>query len=356
MEYVFLKHDGRCKWLENKILKGYMPTLLKKSWDPFGKKIYVIRDWLTNDGGRVGVDLQWLKSLGVPVVDTLQDLSEGMDYIVVNTGYDSIVHEEKQLRERGIEIIDLPCPFIRAVRRIFESADEKYQYVFLCESNHLLIKNYASLFPKDMILVQMANYRERIAEQSCGKPMYLIPYVTFLPVHALKIFDYIKTIFPYREHRMKETYCMWVKSSSSPIREIEELDQSLVKEIDEALVITTPGSTNKSLVSLFDVLENRGLKVKTITSLKELLRYEKYYKNVFRKVLIVRSPIPNKAEKPIMAYLKQGLPKAYWEQIRQSYWYRKCTIGLYGKTVYYARLLTGIIRGKYQKDGREIQL
>lgn len=339
MEVLLLKNDGRCKWLEKKVLNGAFQEVLKATMDPSAKNIYVITDWISNDSGKVGVDLKWLKGLGIPAVGSYKDLPDGNDYLVLNTGYDSIVHEEKILADKGIEIIDLPCPYIRNIRKIFEEYDSKYQYVLLCEPNHIIMKNYISLFPQDLILIQMNNFKERILGEEKGKPFRLIPYVTFLPSHVETVFEFINKNFPDRSNDKINTCCMWVKSPSSPITEIDKLDQNDLKDIDTALLITTSGSTNKSLVSMIETITNKGLNVETISSLGDYRRYERMHNK--SKILLVRSPIPNKAEKPILAYIEHGYLRALLIIAKESNFYQRFILGLYRKAIFYTKLFIG---------------
>ncbi len=304
MDIVFLKNDGRCRWLENRVLKGIFPRMAEDSRMEDGKKKYLIVDWVSNDNGKVGLDLDWLASTGVPFVETYHDLPDNGDYAVVNTGYDSIVHEERLLRERGVEIIDMPCPYVRKVRGILEAADPRYQYVLLCEPNHIIIKNFKSLFPGDMILVQMNNCEQKILWEERGKPFRLVPYVTFLPEHILRVYDFINTTFPGRSNERFDTSCMWIKSPVSPIVEIERIPENLVRNMNSAALISSPGSINKSLVSLMETIKKRGLNVEIVSSLDEFKAFERRHIN--ETILLVRSPIPNQAEEPIMNYLNRA--------------------------------------------------
>ncbi len=316
MEVLLLHRDGRCKWLRKKVIDDLIPKAIRMAANPFAYKMIVIVDWISNDKGRVGVDLKWFRRLGVSAVKSIEDLPSGRNFTVVNTGYDSIVDQELRLREKKVQIVDRPCPFIRKIRNIFEDADPAYQYVYLCEPNHITVKNFASIFPEDMIMVQMENYQDVIAENRNGKPLRLIPYVTFLQQHVDDIFKHIERTYPDQTHDVKRTSCLWIHSKASPIREIDALPKKDLEGIEDALLVTTPGSTNKSLVSLEVTLQNRGLNVVQIDSLSGFLRYRRKHRG--KKVLLVRSPIPNNAEKPILAYLNGGLPAAWKALLLQS--------------------------------------
>lgn len=316
MDVLLLEKDGRCVWLENKVLKGLMPMAIRNSVNPFAQKVFLIVDWISNDFGRVGVDLKWLKTLGVPVVEKAKDLPAGNDFKVINTGYDSIVDEEIILRSQGVDIIDKPCPFVRKLRDIFTDHDGSQQIVLLCEDNHIVVKNYASIFPADLILVQMHNYQERITVQSNGKPLKLVPYVTFLESDAEEIMAFMRAFQPEQPIVCERTACIWVKSKASPIQEINQLPAQQLQGVKQALLITTANSTNKSVISLENTLKQKGLEVVQIGSLAAFRRYQKEHAQ--DKVLVVRSPIPNQAEYPIMQYIKHGVLAAYWAALQQS--------------------------------------
>lgn len=332
MEIITLEHDGRCKWLENKVLKGLLPKALKQARDPSSKKQYIIVDWISNDNGKVGVDLKWFKTLGMPAVQSYKDLPSGNDYSVINTGYDSIVEEESVLRARGVEIVDEPCPFIRRVRKLLENHDTAYQYILLCEPNHIIVKNFSSIFPEDMILVQMDNYQERIKQVANGKPLMLIPYVTFLPGHVRSIMEFLKTEFPGLECKKVDAHCMWIKSKASPIVEIDGLPQNMLDDVDAALLVTGPGTANKSLVSLFETLEKRGLPIVLITSVNEFIAYKKANEN--SKVLLVKSPIPNTTENDIEGYMKFGYLGVLIQRVTHNRFVRAYGIGAFNKLAY----------------------
>lgn len=302
MQVVTLTKDGRCRWLDNAVLKRLMPELVRKGKAEGERKALIVLDWVTSDNYTVGADVRWLDEKGVPYVKTIHDLPEGNDFDVVNTGYDSIVSEEALLRERGINIVDKPCPYVRKLRRHFEHADPAFQYVFLCEPNHIMIKNFASLYPEDMILVQMGNYRERIRAGQNGKPIRFIPYVTFLPLQIDEVFRFIQEEYGDRASERVETSCLWAAGPLSPLDEILELPDAALEGIRYALLVTSPNSTNKSTESLEIALQQRGLEITRIASLDEYVAFERAHET--ERVLFVRSPIPNRAEEPIMAYIE----------------------------------------------------
>ena len=301
MEIRILKEDGRCKWLQKKILEDLFPKMIESKNNPNEKTMYMIKDWVSNDNGRVGADLKWQNDMGVPIVDNFQDITD--NDIVVNTGYDSIYEEELEIKRRGIEYIDAPCPFVRKIRNEFVNIKSEYQYVLLCEPNHIIIKNYKCLFPKDMILVQMNNYKQEILEKENGKALYLVPYVTFLPKQAEEVFKFIQDHYGNRKNRYVNLSCMWVNSKVSPIVEMNSLTAEELEGISDALIISTAKSTNKSLASLTITAQEIGLNVVNIGSLEDFIKYEKQHKD--ERVLLIKSPIPNTAEEPVLRYIKE---------------------------------------------------
>ncbi len=305
MQTIFLQYDGRCRWVEKRLLKGYLPKVLKSALDPRRKMIYMIEEWVSNKNGRMGADTKWLRRAGVPTFRTYRDVPQSTNFAILNTGYDSIVEQEHELRQRGIEIIDDPCPFVKKLRNIFENCNQTYQYILLCEPDHIIMKNYRTLFPSDMILIQINNYEEKIRSNAGNKGFRLVPYVTFLPSQVKRIESFIRSSYPERVCEVYDTYCIWVRSPTSPIVEIQNMPTEKLQGIQDALLISTANSRNTSQASLAVVLKERGLRVINISGLKKLREYNRNHPH--EKVLLVRSPIPNKVEKKIMIYLRKGL-------------------------------------------------
>lgn len=102
--------------------------------------------------------------------------------------------------------------------------------------------------------------------------------------------------------------------------------------VKHALLITTANSTNKSVISLENTLKQKGLDVVQIGSLKAFKAFEQQHPQ--EKVLVVRSPIPNQAEYPIMQYIKHGPMAAFWAALQQSPWLKIAKVKLY-KSFYY---------------------
>lgn len=71
MNVKLLKNDGRCKWLENIFLNKLVPMMQESKAEGGDKKIVLIEDWVSNDGGKVGLDLKWLASLNIEVKEHL---------------------------------------------------------------------------------------------------------------------------------------------------------------------------------------------------------------------------------------------------------------------------------------------
>ena len=64
------------------------------------------------------------------------------------------------------------------------------------------------------------------------------------------------------------------------------------------------------MISLENTLKQKGLEVVQIGSLRAFKEFEQQHPK--DTVLVVRSPIPNQAEYPIMQYIKHGALAAYW--------------------------------------------
>ena len=149
----------------------------------------------------------------------------------------------------------------------------------------------------------MNNYKEEILEKENGKALYLVPYVTFLPKQAEEVFKFIQDHYGNRKNRYVNLSCMWVNSKVSPIVEMNSLTPEELDGISDALIISTAKSTNKSLASLTITAQEIGLNVVNIGSLEDFMKYEKRHKD--ERVLLIKSPIPNTAEEPVLRYIKE---------------------------------------------------
>lgn len=89
-----------------------------------------------------------------------------------------------------------------------------------------------------------------------------------------------------------------------------------LKGVKYALLIGSPGSTNKSLMSLEETIRDKGLEVVNIGSLQDFLKFQRSHKS--DKILLVKSPIPNQAEKPILAYLRHGYLYSYYTLLMEK--------------------------------------
>ena len=68
-------------------------------------------------------------------------------------------------------------------------------------------------------------------------------------------------------------------------------------------------------MSLHETIIDKGLEVINIGSLRDFLDFRRKHKK--EKVLLVKSPIPNQAEKPILAFLQHGYLYAYYTLWRE---------------------------------------
>ena len=109
---------------------------------------------------------------------------------------------------------------------------------------------------------------------------------------------------------------MWADGKISPLDEIAKMPAEKLKGIRYALLIGSPGSTNKSLMSLEETIIDKGLEVVNIGTLGDFHKFRKSHRD--EKVLLVKSPIPNQAEKPILAYLKHGYLYSYYTLLMEK--------------------------------------
>ena len=58
MDVIQLSNDGRCRWLEKQVMNKIFPQAIRSAKIKDIPTQYMIIDWISNDNGKVGVDLK----------------------------------------------------------------------------------------------------------------------------------------------------------------------------------------------------------------------------------------------------------------------------------------------------------
>ncbi len=93
-----------------------------------------------------------LKERGVVPVDDVKNIHEGT---VVFRTHGVKMEEEEYIRKKGLESIDVTCPFVKRVRkRAMYLKKNGYQVVIIGDKNHAEVKSVLSYLDNDGIVLQ----------------------------------------------------------------------------------------------------------------------------------------------------------------------------------------------------------
>jgi (E)-4-hydroxy-3-methyl-but-2-enyl pyrophosphate reductase len=96
--------------------------------------------------------IERLESEGVSTIKSLDDIPDGCVVIMPSHGVPRQVME--QARARGLEIIDVTCPFVRKVHRVAENLMASgFQVILLGDAGHTEVRGILSVCGDDAIVV-----------------------------------------------------------------------------------------------------------------------------------------------------------------------------------------------------------
>lgn len=295
-KFYYFKRDGRCKWAKGQIMQ--IPFILIKMGLKSKTPHYIILNWNSLEGK--GIQKEYLKKMKLPYVDTIKDLPENSGVFV--SAYDGDPVEIERLREKGVPVHEQVCPWIRKLREIFMNPKGNYQYVFMCEDDHMVAVNYRNVFPTGTILVNRDNYVERMKKTDGNKPIYFVVYAAFRVKDAQKVIEYIKQNYNHPENiYCTETICGWAGGKDNIFTEIGEIREN--GKVNEVWLINSE-EKNTSVQSIIRELDEVGLKyrlIKTIEDVKDICNEE--LKN--KTIGVLKAPNPYFREKEIINYIKQ---------------------------------------------------
>ncbi len=267
MEYFyFFEKDGQCSWVQ-KEFKEQIPKYLHQAIDYNGKKtkFYLILKWIKNDTR--GANLKALDEMGLNYVETVEQLPEGAGIYV--TGYDADVVELEKAREKGIPIIERPCPWVRQLRtQLTEANPDSHQCVIMIDNDHMVYDCYKSLFPKDTIIIQPGDYEEEIRKHKNKKPINFMVYATFRKKDAERVVDYINDNFHHPDNILdgyRKTLCNWSRQGL-----LEEINAEVPgQKLGEVWVICS-SEGDRSTISILKEIKESGANPLIIKDIKDV--------------------------------------------------------------------------------------
>ncbi len=297
--FYFFRNDAPCKWITKEIINKF-PKYLRDPviYNEKPVKFHINLEWIRNETR--GANKEWLDEIKVNYINSINELPEG-DGIYV-TGYDSNVKELEELKKSGIPIIDAPCPWVRQLKeQLTEVNSVTHQCILMIDEDHMVHDCYKSIYPKDIIIVQADNFREKLKDIIITRPVYLMVYAAHRWKDAEDLEEYIKNKYPHTDNILdnyKKTICHWVRQGI--FEEIRE--KGIEEKLDEIWVICS-SIGDRSTKSIVRAIEELGIKAVIISNKSNIP--ENFDGNLRIGIISAPIPISHKKRKEILHVIRK---------------------------------------------------
>jgi 4-hydroxy-3-methylbut-2-enyl diphosphate reductase len=219
-----------------------------------GEKIYTYGPIIHND--EVVKDL---KSKGVGVLNTLEELEALNEGIVIIRSHGVAKKVYDILEKRGVKCVDATCPFVKKIHRIVEKESMEGKYIIIIgDEKH----------PEVQGIMGWANGKVSVVKTEEEAKDYFAPENAEICIVAQTTFNYNK--FKYLvEIISKKSYNISVLNTiCSATKERQTEAESIAKEVDAMIVIGDKHSSNTQ--KLFEICSNACNNTYYIQTLEDL--------------------------------------------------------------------------------------
>ena len=184
-----------------------------------------------------------LKSKGVVIADTIDDIPPGTKLVLRTHGVEKQVIDE--LKKRGYEYWDAACPFVRKIHKIVtDNSDENTVVLIAGDANHPEVQGIKSYCKGDVIVFKNLDELEK-ADINCEKRIIAVAQTTFNTLEWEKCLKKLKK--DYTKALIFDTIC-----NATNERQDEAI--SLAEECDAMIIVG--GRQSSNTVKLKAVCEN----------------------------------------------------------------------------------------------------
>ena len=184
-----------------------------------------------------------LKSKGVVIADTIDDIPPGTKLVLRTHGVEKQVIDE--LKKRGYEYWDAACPFVRKIHKIVtDNSDENTVVLIAGDANHPEVQGIKSYCKGDVIVFKNLDELEK-ADINCEKRIIAVAQTTFNTLEWEKCLKKLKK--DYTKALIFDTIC-----NATNERQDEAIN--LAEECDAMIIVG--GRQSSNTVKLKAVCEN----------------------------------------------------------------------------------------------------
>lgn len=202
-----------------------------------------------------------LKKCGVPIVENIDDITEGMKIIIRAHGISK--SEQDMIHQKGAEIVDATCPYVKKIHRIVEKAHNQGRQVIICgDPDHPEVKGINGWCENSALVVYSDEDEEKILSIKPEIPVTLVAQTTIRKKFLKKIEEIIKKHFTNQE--IFDTIC-------SATAERQKAAAELAARCDCMIVIGGANSSNTR--KLYDVCKEYCENTRCVENSKELKNY-----------------------------------------------------------------------------------
>lgn len=184
-----------------------------------------------------------LKSKGVVIADTIDDIPPGTKLVLRTHGVEKQVIDE--LKKRGYEYWDAACPFVRKIHKIVtDNSDENTVVLIAGDANHPEVQGIKSYCKGEVIVFKNLEELEK-ADINCEKRIIAVAQTTFNTLEWEKCLKKLKK--DYTKALIFDTIC-----NATDERQEEAI--KLAEECDAMIIVG--GRQSSNTVKLKAVCEN----------------------------------------------------------------------------------------------------
>ena len=213
-----------------------------------------------------------LEGMDVKCAEKMDDIPDGSVVIIRAHGISKAEYDK--LLEKGIEVIDATCPFVKRIHKIVSEEHQKERMIVIAgDKNHPEVKGINGWCENSAFIVATPEECEEILNNNKDLPISIVAQTTLRPQKAKKIEEILKKYF---------TNVVFFDTICSATEERQRSAEILAKESQVMLVLGGKNSSNTE--KLYEICREHCTDTFKIENAKELDGLAHLFKKNIKKV------------------------------------------------------------------------